>query len=501
MQTTLFLEPSLQVTLILLTSLILFLLGLWLANRHRLSDVAKSLMYYKKLCDELEQNTKIIIQQDLQLTRTQESLDKRVHGLYALHKISQKLASALDESTLAEWVSEGIVRELGLEKAAFFLKLREESKLLCLGQRGFPSDQILEQVIPELEELLDKNLSAFVGTLHSPDPWVNRLVSLTQLHSLLWTPIEIESTKVGGILTGNSLPHERVTQDDQDLLGLLTDQTCVAIKNIHLYEQTRQTQHMLEVRVQERTRELEELNQALKQMSDMKSDFVSAVSHELRTPLTSIQGYSSILTSGKLGSVTPEQQIRLEKIHLHANELVQMINDLLDISRIERGKVEMKREQVFLNDVLLKVLDLLQPQYLEHNFRSELELPQKIAPILGDINQLQRVFINLLGNAIKYTPDGGVITVKANQSKEEVQLDISDTGVGIPESALPKIFTEFYRVDTPLNQEKKGSGLGLSLVKKIVEAHKGTITVQSKTNKGTTFRLTLPLTQSARQKE
>ncbi len=488
-------EPTM--TLVLMVTLgisfVVFLI-LWIHGQKKLYESSKSLEYFEKLCEELDQNTKIIVKQDLELTRTHETLDTRARGLFALHELGNKMGSVFDESVMAEIVTKTLTEEFGFEKAAFFMRLREKSSLLCLRSHGMQEKETLEKIIPDIEQLLRNNPGGILGFAYASQPNIHKIASDLRLDSFLLTPIELKGEKVGVILAGNSLPHEKIGEDEKNLLSLLADQVAVVIDNTRLYEQLRQSHHLLEAKVQERTRELEKMNDQLKHLSDMKSDFVSSASHELRTPLTSIKGYSSILISGKLGPVSQEQQERLEKIHRHSNELVEMINTLLDISRIERGKTEMKLEKFSLKELILKVVDLLQPQYMARKIQSKVEIPQEMDPISGDAAHLQRVLINLLSNALKYTPDNGygVITVKVNPSEKEYQIAVSDNGVGIPQEALPKLFTEFYRVDTPMNQEIKGTGLGLSLVKKIIEAHKGTIWVESRAGKGTTFYFTLP---------
>jgi signal transduction histidine kinase len=474
-------------------SSVIFLI-LWIHGQKKLYESSKSLEYFKKLCEELDQNTKIIVKQDLELTRTHESLDKRARGLFALHELGNKMGSVFDESVMAEIVTKALIEEFDFEKSAFFMRPREKLPLLCLRSYGMQGKETLEKIIPDIEQLLQNNHGSILGFTNATQPNIHKIAADLKLDSFLLTPIEIKGRNVGLILAGNSLSHEKIGEDETNLLSLLADQAAVVIDNTKLYEQLRQSHHLLEAKVQERTRELEKMNDQLKHLSDMKSDFVSSASHELRTPLTSIKGYSSILISGKLGPVSQEQQERLEKIHHHSDELVEMINTLLDISRIERGKTEMKLETFSLKDLILKVIDLLQPQYMARKIQSKVEIPEEMEPISGDVAHLQRVLINLLSNALKYTPDdgSGVITVKVNPAEKEYKIAVSYNGVGIPQEALPKLFTEFYRVDAPMNQEIKGTGLGLSLVKKIVEAHTGAIWVESCVGEGTTFYFTLP---------
>jgi two-component system phosphate regulon sensor histidine kinase PhoR len=224
----------------------------------------------------------------------------------------------------------------------------------------------------------------------------------------------------------------------------------------------------------------------------MKSDFVSAVSHELRTPLTSIKGYASILMTGKVGDIPKEVKERLEKINKHSDSLVTLINELLDISRIESGKVDMKFQAENIKDIVDTVADLLAPQLKQKELELSLNLPAGLPGVYVDIRQIERVFINLVGNAIKFTPEKGKITIRAKDIDDKIQIDIEDTGTGIAQSDLEKIFDEFYRVDNIVNQSLKGSGLGLTLVKYIVEAHKGKVWVKSQLGKGSIFSFTLP---------
>jgi signal transduction histidine kinase len=229
----------------------------------------------------------------------------------------------------------------------------------------------------------------------------------------------------------------------------------------------------------------------VEQLSKRKTDFISSVSHELRTPLTSIKGYSSILLAGTLGEIPPAVRERLEKINSHSDELTRMVNDLLDIARIESGKVVMHKVPVSLKETAEKAADLLSMQIKAKNIEFSCAAAG-IAEAFADRGQIERVFINLLSNAVKFTPAKGKIAVRAIAAAGGIQVDVSDTGCGIPEEAQARLFEEFYRVDNPINEGVKGTGLGLALVKRIIEAHEGKIWVKSKPGSGTTFSFTLP---------
>jgi two-component system phosphate regulon sensor histidine kinase PhoR len=212
----------------------------------------------------------------------------------------------------------------------------------------------------------------------------------------------------------------------------------------------------------------------------------------LRTPLTSIKGYASILLSGKLGEIPEEAHKRLAKINKHSDELVQFVNDLLDIARIEAGRITLKIAPLTLKNVIDEVGDMLSVQIKERQISFSEEIPENMPEVMADYSQLKRVFINLVNNAVKYTPAGGRIVIRVHLTDAEIQVDVTDTGCGMPADAIDKLFVEFYRVDMAINQEVKGTGLGLAMVKHIVEAHKGRIWVRSKPGFGSTFSFTIP---------
>lgn len=296
----------------------------------------------------------------------------------------------------------------------------------------------------------------------------------------------------GFLFAGTQNPDILITEGDEELTTILTNQLGQALENARLFEETWQAQQELEKRVKERTQQLSAALDEVQKISRRKTEFVSNVSHELRTPLTSIKGYASILTSGQLGQLPPEAQSRIEKINERSNELVQFINDLLDLSRIESGRVTMKPEPQDLNKIIEELSDLLSVMLKEKQIEFKANIPAEAAKVLADYGLIKRVFINLVNNAIKYTPEKGKISIAAHQLNKEVQIDIVDTGCGISEEAQHKLFQEFYRADSEINQQVKGSGLGLALVKNIVEAHKGKIWVKSKAGSGSTFSFTIP---------
>ncbi|MBU1112324.1 MAG: HAMP domain-containing histidine kinase, partial [Candidatus Omnitrophica bacterium] len=226
-----------------------------------------------------------------------------------------------------------------------------------------------------------------------------------------------------------------------------------------------------------------------------KTDFVSSVSHELRTPLTSVKGFSSLLLDEKFGKLPKEAKDRLLKIDTNVNKLMDIVNTLLDISRIESGKTETHITVHEIVKVITEATDFLAPQTEAKGIKFAFDLPDKLN-VYMDKSMIERVFINLINNALKFTGSGGQIKISCKTSENQVIISVADTGCGIEKDNLEKVFQEFFTVPNPVNMGAKGSGLGLSLVKRIIETHKEKIWVESEAGKGTAFYFTLKLAKN-----
>ena len=454
----------------------------------------------KKSLDEMDEQARLIVRTDMELNKTQEELDKKVIGLFALQRLSQAISTTLEENQIFKMIEATYIKELGFERTCAFLWDETEKKFLLQINIGY-----LQNEIEAIKSSLDLNKGKYlelinnrqtVSSIFQPIDLVfkEKIKQTFKVESFIISPILPKEGNKGFLFVGTQNLDTLINEGDEELITILTNQLGQALENARLFEKTWHTQQDLEKKVEERTRDLTRALNEVKIINNRKTDFVSSVSHELRTPLTSIKGYASILLTGKLGEPSPEIKDRLDKINRHSDELVHLVNGLLDIARIESGKVVMKREPLDLKSVIEKVSDLLSMQLKEKQIELSVGVPEDANTISADRNQIERVFINLIGNAIKFTPQKGKITINARKAQNMVQVDIADTGCGIPEEAQEKIFEEFYRVDNPINQETKGTGLGLTLVKNIVEAHNGKIWVKSKLGAGSTFSFTIPQT-------
>ena len=254
--------------------------------------------------------------------------------------------------------------------------------------------------------------------------------------------------------------------------------------------------------LQTKVEEIETANEELRALDKVKSQFISMASHELRTPLIAIRGYVDLLKEGEAGPVSQEQETMLATVSRNTHRLARIVSELLDISRIQENQLILREEDVQLNEVITEVVMELQPSIQKRHHTVELRLSAELPLCLGDRDRLSQIIINLMGNAIKYTPDGGKIRLSTRRGDDSktIQLAVQDNGIGISPENQSRIFTRFFGVQN-IEQHKTGkdeflaggTGLGLAIVKGLVEAHRGTITVQSELNVGSTFTVTLPI--------
>lgn len=230
----------------------------------------------------------------------------------------------------------------------------------------------------------------------------------------------------------------------------------------------------------------------LRRLERIRKDFVANVSHELRTPLTSIKGFCEALRDGALAD--PVKSIRfLEIIETNAIRLENILTDLLQVSQLESGNLKLHYEKIEIKPLLDSILILLKPAAEFKKQDLNVKIGERGEVLYADSHRIEQVFINLIDNAIKYTPEGGAITIQTSLNEEgQFDIVISDTGIGIPQKSQARIFERFYRVDKGRSREQGGTGLGLSIVKHIVELHEGTIHLESVLNQGSKFVIKIP---------
>jgi two-component system, sensor histidine kinase and response regulator len=283
-------------------------------------------------------------------------------------------------------------------------------------------------------------------------------------------------------------------------------------KPLNLDEMLLRLQKVLEekqrfVKLKDFADQLERTNLELRKIDSMKSEFVSVASHELRTPLAAIKNAVQLMLTGKTGEVNENQKKFLSMAERNINRLTNILNDLLNLSRIESGKMAFKCENIELGDILELAASSLRPHAEVKSIQIDVQLPESLPTIYGDQEKIEQILTNLIGNAIKFTPDGGKILISARPPPHDqkegygqaVAISVKDTGIGIPAEHRTAIFEKFHQVEGSLRRSMSGTGLGLAITKGLVEAQQGKIVVESEMGKGSTFTFTLPVSQGERR--
>ncbi|MBF0330373.1 MAG: GAF domain-containing sensor histidine kinase [Candidatus Omnitrophica bacterium] len=448
--------------------------------------------------NELDEQAKLIVKTDLELNKAQEELDRRLTGLNSLQKLARTMSMTMDEQEIFQKINKDVATDMGFSRMIVLTcdPQMDFTLRVNIGTEPAKTQKALAELMQDPQFLAALKNGTTFSSLSSSQQTRTRIIELFETEHFILSPLMTQRGVAGILFVGNRYSAPAITEGDQELIAILASQLAQSLENSQLFEQVYRSSQMLETKVNERTKELSQVLKDVEDISKKKTEFISAVSHELRTPLTSIKGYASILMTGKVGDIPDAVKERLGKINSHSDNLVKLINDLLDISRIESGRVEMKVAPQNIKLLLENTADLLTPQLKDKGVTIKLNVPADMPLIEYDPTQVDRVFINLISNAIKFTPAGGSITINAapNLGLGESTFEVADTGIGIKKEDLARIFDEFFRVDNDINMKVKGTGLGLALAKNIVEAHFGRMWVTSEVGHGTTFHFTLPFT-------
>lgn len=315
------------------------------------------------------------------------------------------------------------------------------------------------------------------------------------MRSCLWVPMMLEGQPIGLMTLISYNPDvPAFTEEDLQLAQSLADRAAAAIENARLFKQVEDERKLLASRVEERTTELKMANAHLIQVSQLKDNFLASMSHELRTPLNSILGQSEILLEQIYGPTSPKQTESIQIIENSGQHLLNLINDILDLSKIQAGSLELEMQPIAVYSLCDSCVRMMSARAARKKVKISTMLDSDVEIMSGDPRRMKQILINLLTNAVKFTPEGGRVSleVSGDEGANTIEFVVQDTGIGIAEGDLPKLFSPFVQLDNNLNRQHEGAGLGLSLVKQFVDAHHGSIAVESTLGKGSRFSVKLP---------
>jgi signal transduction histidine kinase len=436
---------------------------------------------------------------------------RRVDELTMLHQLTLHIGSTLDRETIIGSGLKAIVGSLSFDHAwaavwdaphQLFHKIQSEGMSAqwntFVQDTHIPSapQDLLHQTLHTKEPIVLEDITDILSQCH---PTTRQMLTEAGTKSGFSVPLISQNQPLGVLIIG-STHRKPIPIAEQNLLSTVAHEMAIALDTALAYDEIEALNIGLETKVQERTvalqqanTDLESANHRLKELDRMKSQFLSHCSHELRTPLTSIKGFTENLLHGMVGPLAERQHLYLTRISANANRLTRMIADLLDLSRIEAGTVRLAHASVSLSELLEDVTQELLPLTQTKAQHLTVELTEDTLTAWGDQDRLHQIVTNLVHNAHKFSPQDGRILVRASPAPpSHILLTISDTGPGISQEAQASLFQPFFQAHRIPEIGTQGLGLGLSIVKQLVELHGGTISVESQPGEGATFRLRLP---------
>ncbi len=390
------------------------------------------------------------------LAAANQQLRRRVRELDTLYRVGKSVTSLLSKDELLGRILDAVFYMIGAEEAALLLVDEESGELRTELHR--------QRVTGETSRLARRTAEELAAE-------AARKGDATASGAMLSAPLKVGDKIIGVLSVGNRVSARPFSGHDRQLLMALGDYAAIALENARLYEEVRQADRA-------------------------KSEFVSFVAHELGTPMTSIRGYTDALVKGMCDPLTPQQEQFLSIISSNVERMQVLVSDLLDISRIETGRLRIEMRPSGLLGALEGALQATRGQIEARSQQLTVEVPEDLPLVHADPERLTQILINLLSNAYKYTPDGGRIHVRAWLQDGYVYCAVSDSGIGISPEDQAKLFTKFFRSENPAARKKPGTGLGLCIVKSLVELQGGRVEVESQLGKGTTFTFTVPVART-----
>ena len=416
--------------------------------------------------------TRFLRQRDEQLLRLQKNLSDAYELIQTLYNVTRTVSSTLNLNEVLDLIAQSAAKAMQVRASAIMLVgeggvLVDTVASFGLDDRHLNAGPVDVNKLQYASEALSTGQPTIIRDTSKEDRLFDPEAAQAEGNaSLLCVPLLIRNKAEGVLCVYSDRPNQFI-QGDAEFLAALASAGATAVENARAYE-------------------------ALEIADRAKSDFVRMVTHESRSPLSSVQSMLRLLELGIVGALTDKQRELVERSQRRISHMLALVNDLLELASGKMEVLQGKQQAVDLGDLIVRVTESFQPRALENELHFSVELGAEPLRLSGFEDNLERMVTNLVSNAVKYTPGGGTVSVKARSEAGQIILEVSDTGIGIPEDALPRIFSEFYRAQNARSLDVDGTGLGLALVKDVVELHGGQISVRSQVGAGSTFRVSLP---------
>lgn len=421
----------------------------------------------------------------------------RNRTLLVLRKMYEIMNTSLGVEKTAQKLIEAIIKELKFQAGFIALINKKDNLLQAIATSQSESVReamdLIGKPLRELSiSLKEQNNFCVSSVLHNQRRMTNSLFDVLtplvdektaskmegtlNIKTSVLSPLIFGGEVLGILVLGMDKHVGDLSRAERETLKELIDVIGIAIERAQIYA------------------DLKTANDKLKEVDRLKDEFVSVTSHELRTPMTAIKSYVWMVLNKKAGEVAPKAHEYLDKVYISTERLINLVNDMLDVSRIESGRIQLQIVPLDLHGLASQVKDEFLAKVVERNMGFEVLIPIDTPKVLADKEKIHQVLENLVGNAFKFTPNGGRITIESKTGDGYLEIMVSDTGRGITAEDLPKLFTKFGRLGNSLVSvaESGGTGLGLYICKQIIDLHKGKIWVESEIGHGTRFRFTLP---------
>lgn len=408
--------------------------------------------------------------------------ERRLRDMSALVDMAQKITGKLKIRSVLQTTVE-VLQSLLNARASTITMLSSNRKELMVAAAVGVRQEFTQAQMP-LEDSISGQVVRNGRLVYIRDSYLEpEFVFFSEsVRSLLAVPLIVRDETIGTLTVDSDRPNA-FSDSDIQLLLIAAAQASIAFSNARLFEE-----------VEARAAELAVAYEELKESDRLKDELVQNVSHELRTPLTFVKGYVDLLMDGEMGLVTPSQQDALQIVATKTDEITRLIDDIITLQRIDTGNLQLTYQSL---------PEIIQTAVVNHRLVAEKKgltvhcyIPERVTPVLIDKGRIIQVLDNLITNAVKFSPDGGVISVTLQEYPDEVQIIVADEGIGMPKEKQSRIFDRFYQIDGSSRRRFGGTGIGLAIVKRIVDAHQGKIWVESELHEGSAFSFTLPKLKS-----